>query len=624
MHITDGRSVRGLWEQGFYGKGSLSRSEPNWMKGQIARANKLRATSEELTRQRREERQQAKWERARKEREAIDQKLLEEAKAVLEETVANDDSTWTEEKPLNESDTISTISEPDRNTWRRSLKFFPSPVGPIELLSLPNSLSDLEHWAYDDEPVSPTPIEEGTRHRSRSMPSPVGPIELLSLPNSSSDLKQWVYDEPSNPNPIKEDMGPRKQQFLPPVGPTELLLLPNSSSDLEHGPYNDVAASPAIHLKETPVSQQCAAPTGPLEILALPNSLEDLSLRGKPLESRDHAEAELDKSTNGYSHIPNGIEPDTAPGAEINDKWTNDSGVNGRTGSETSVNGTTADIRDEASSNSVQSEEIVSNGFASTNGAPETPKIKRQKSVRFSPTVEQNTFIEGEPPNLEGGSSSTAASIELQEKPLVIQDQEHFQLMMEEAFFLSYGLGALKVLDSTNSPISNEDLFYMFRRYSHFTPVSNPILSPDDPFVLNYVVYHHYRSLGWCVRGGAKFSCDFLLYNRGPVFSHAEFAIIIIPSYTDPYWSSDVFMQNYVKGREKKSWSWMHCINRVISQVKKKLVLVYVDVPPPVDTDAERKLGIDGVLGRYKVREFVMRRWLSNRERGSNEEKEKA
>jgi tRNA-splicing endonuclease subunit Sen2 len=190
--------------------------------------------------------------------------------------------------------------------------------------------------------------------------------------------------------------------------------------------------------------------------------------------------------------------------------------------------------------------------------------------------------------------------------------------MMEEAFFLSYGLGALVILDpSDNSPILNQDLFYLFRKSSYFPPHPIPVLSPDDPFLLNYVVYHHYRSLGWCVRGGAKFSCDFMLYDRGPVFSHAEFAILIIPSYTDPYWSSDPFLQNYVKGKEKRSWSWMHCIHRVISQVKKKLILVYVDVPKPMDAEAERRLGIDEVLGKYRVREFVMRRWLSNRERGS-------
>jgi tRNA-splicing endonuclease subunit Sen2 len=44
----------------------------------------------------------------------------------------------------------------------------------------------------------------------------------------------------------------------------------------------------------------------------------------------------------------------------------------------------------------------------------------------------------------------------------------------------------------------------------------------DNPFLLKYVVYHHYRSLGWVVKGGIKFCVDYLLYKRVPVFSHAE------------------------------------------------------------------------------------------------------
>src|SRR5690242_6428316 len=37
VHVRDPVSVRALWEQGFYGKGSLSRSEPNWLKRELAR-----------------------------------------------------------------------------------------------------------------------------------------------------------------------------------------------------------------------------------------------------------------------------------------------------------------------------------------------------------------------------------------------------------------------------------------------------------------------------------------------------------------------------------------------------------------------------------------------------------
>lgn len=44
----------------------------------------------------------------------------------------------------------------------------------------------------------------------------------------------------------------------------------------------------------------------------------------------------------------------------------------------------------------------------------------------------------------------------------------------------------------------------------------------DNPFLVHYAVYHHFRSLGWVVKGGIKFCVDYLLYKRGPVFHHAE------------------------------------------------------------------------------------------------------
>ena len=58
------------------------------------------------------------------------------------------------------------------------------------------------------------------------------------------------------------------------------------------------------------------------------------------------------------------------------------------------------------------------------------------------------------------------------------------------------------------------------------SPRPTPALQFDNPFLINYIVYHHYRSLGWVVRGGIKFCVDYLLYKRGPVFAHAEFVLV--------------------------------------------------------------------------------------------------
>lgn len=66
------------------------------------------------------------------------------------------------------------------------------------------------------------------------------------------------------------------------------------------------------------------------------------------------------------------------------------------------------------------------------------------------------------------------------------------------------------------------------------TPVSQ---TPrfDNPFLVNYAVYHHYRSLGWVIRSGIKFCVDYLLYKRGPVFHHAEWVYLATQNLTDQF-----------------------------------------------------------------------------------------
>lgn len=91
---------------------------------------------------------------------------------------------------------------------------------------------------------------------------------------------------------------------------------------------------------------------------------------------------------------------------------------------------------------------------------------------------------------------------------------------------------------------------------------------PDNPFLLSYIVYHHFRSLGWVVKSGTKFCVDYLLYKRGPVFSHAEFSILVVPEYVDEKDAEHSPFAAHHNGGEK-SWVWFSMMNRVNSQVQK-------------------------------------------------------
>lgn len=197
-----------------------------------------------------------------------------------------------------------------------------------------------------------------------------------------------------------------------------------------------------------------------------------------------------------------------------------------------------------------------------------------------------------------------------------IADQEHLQLTPEEAFFLVYALGILEVLDpDTQEPLPSPSLFQLFRRWSYFPARPSNYLQPDDPFLLSYVVYHHFRSLGWVVRSGVKFGVNYLLYNRGPVFAHAEFAAIIMPSYSDSYYANCSEGHGKSGRKERKPWEWLHCVNRVQSQVRKSLLLVYVEVPAPGEGSLDRPEDIGRMLKRFTIREVNIKRWTPNRTR---------
>ncbi|KAJ8894299.1 hypothetical protein PR048_006914 [Dryococelus australis] len=77
--------------------------------------------------------------------------------------------------------------------------------------------------------------------------------------------------------------------------------------------------------------------------------------------------------------------------------------------------------------------------------------------------------------------------------------RETLHLSLEEAYFLSYGLGCLQVLDPFGNVLSLVDIWKMFRE-------------AQRDFVPKYVAYHYLRAKGWIVRSGLKYGGDFSKY----------------------------------------------------------------------------------------------------------------
>jgi len=211
-------------------------------------------------------------------------------------------------------------------------------------------------------------------------------------------------------------------------------------------------------------------------------------------------------------------------------------------------------------------------------------------------------------------------------------DQEHLQLSFHEAFFLCYALGCLDIsplhsdhpVEHASTPLHASELLKIFTTYSIFPAIRPSQIRPDNNFLTSYVVYHHYRSLGWVVRPGTKFAADWLLYNRGPVFSHAEFAVMIMLEYPDGWnrrWGRLIDTngegEEYIDEQklQQKDWWSLHAYNRVQSQVRKTLLICYVEVPLDLGVDWNGEVDVGSVLKRFRIRTFVIKRWLANRSR---------
>lgn len=207
--------------------------------------------------------------------------------------------------------------------------------------------------------------------------------------------------------------------------------------------------------------------------------------------------------------------------------------------------------------------------------------------------------------------------LELLDEEGNIEKLEFLQLQRVELFFLAFALDVVKVTHD-ELVLSLAEIFQICcgNSIDSGSLVADPP-KPTNKFILDYVVYHHFRSLGWCVRSGIKFGCDFLLYKKGPPFMHAEYSVCVIPNL-----ESEKNLGSEVSGEFStwKSWEDFMAVSRVVGGVRKILVLVFVDVPGAEQFERIYAHDMDKnslveLLQLYKVTEVVSKRWSPSRTR---------
>jgi tRNA splicing endonuclease len=96
-----------------------------------------------------------------------------------------------------------------------------------------------------------------------------------------------------------------------------------------------------------------------------------------------------------------------------------------------------------------------------------------------------------------------------------IKIHEKLMLTLQEAFFLSYGLGCLQIMNSDDKILSTDQLWELF-------------IKTDRNFIHKYVVYHYFRSKGYIVKSGIKFGGDYCEYkNVGTLIFPCLFLLLI-------------------------------------------------------------------------------------------------
>ncbi|KAH6916132.1 tRNA-intron endonuclease [Coprinopsis sp. MPI-PUGE-AT-0042] len=175
-----------------------------------------------------------------------------------------------------------------------------------------------------------------------------------------------------------------------------------------------------------------------------------------------------------------------------------------------------------------------------------------------------------------------------------------------EPLFLAWNSDCLTILHpDTVQPMSLHAIWTSFQR-AHLP------LSIDAPQKLQFDNPFPDQLRRWVVKGGIKFCVDYLLYKRGPVFSHAEFALVVMPVYEDEQDQEESITKP--QNAEPFAWSWLSTINRVNSQVQKTLIFVYVTIPSKSRL-SQSVLESPACFQHYSVREVVLRRFVPARMR---------
>eukprot|EP00798_Chlamydomonas_sp_ICE-L_P016382 gene16382-22583_t len=178
----------------------------------------------------------------------------------------------------------------------------------------------------------------------------------------------------------------------------------------------------------------------------------------------------------------------------------------------------------------------------------------------------------GDCTNLGSASTSNAPACATIAKPVSVSKEElqapiAVRLSLEETFFLKYVLDSLRVFVMPTGSEQRSGTECDGGRGLKLQELDEQGLweqccSIRSSFVTNYVGYHHFKAKGWLPRSGLLYGVDYVVYQLHPAAMHSDYGVMLIP----------------LKGPHNPDMAWrdFQITSRLVSQVSKKLILVYI------------------------------------------------
>ncbi|XP_009796465.1 tRNA-splicing endonuclease subunit Sen2-1-like [Nicotiana tabacum] len=165
-------------------------------------------------------------------------------------------------------------------------------------------------------------------------------------------------------------------------------------------------------------------------------------------------------------------------------------------------------------------------------------------------------------------------------------NEQWFQLCMEEAFYLYHSLNCIKIVNHNDCEQNIDELWkYMTSKRENF-PVS-------------YKAYSHLRSKNWVVRLGSQYGVDFVAYRHHPALVHSEYAVLVLSA------------QNGNANGRLRIWSDFQCTLRLCGSVAKTLLVLNI-------VEQKKHAASPSCLNSYGVEERTITRWSPEQCREGN------